>query len=137
MGTILECTSRCTLLAHLGDDTSTSAITAGVVMTLRRLPEHMRIRTTWDRGIEMADHADVSVLNISVFFWDPASPWRRDTNENTNGLLEWPPAPAPPQGHPAVSPHPERPASYPEGTKQPNQKVPERTNPIRGLSQTF
>lgn len=48
----------------------------------------MRISLTWDRGMEMADHADISTtLGMPVFLCDPASPWQRGTNENTNGLL--------------------------------------------------
>ena len=39
---------------------SAAAVTAGVVRTLRRLPEHMRISLTWDRRMEMAEHADIS-----------------------------------------------------------------------------
>ena len=88
IGTIVERTSRYTLLVHLSDNKSAAAVTAGVVKTLRRLPEHMRISLTWDRGMEMADYADISsALGMPVFFCDPASPWQRGTNENTNGLL--------------------------------------------------
>lgn len=36
----------------------------------------------------MADHQLFSVAtNVKVYFCDPHSPWQRDSNENTNGLL--------------------------------------------------
>ncbi len=39
-------------------------------------------------GMEMAEHHLISqALGIEVYFCDPASPWQRDTNENTKGLL--------------------------------------------------
>jgi transposase, IS30 family len=43
---------------------------------------------TWDRGPEMAKHAEVTAtLGTLVYFCDPASPWQRASNENANGLL--------------------------------------------------
>jgi IS30 family transposase len=42
----------------------------------------------WDQGKEMTLHAQIAlVLGMPVFFCDKASPWRRPSNENTNGLL--------------------------------------------------
>ncbi|BFM19615.1 hypothetical protein R50076_06640 [Gilvimarinus japonicus] len=36
----------------------------------------------------MASHENLSIAtNIDVYFCDPQSPWKRGTNENTNGLL--------------------------------------------------
>jgi IS30 family transposase len=42
----------------------------------------------WDQGTEMARHLDiVAKLRTRVYFCDSRSPWRRGSNENTNGLL--------------------------------------------------
>jgi IS30 family transposase len=50
----------------------------------------LRRTLTWDRGSEMAKHAEVTAaLGTLVYFCDPASPWQRASNENANGLLDW------------------------------------------------
>lgn len=48
----------------------------------------MPLSLAWDHDMEMAEHARISTaLRIPVFFCDPAGPWQRGTNENTNRLL--------------------------------------------------
>ena len=54
---------------------------------MSRLPASLRKTLTWDRGMELAGHKDISTgTDLAVYFADPRSPWRA-TNENTNGLL--------------------------------------------------
>ncbi|WP_171046582.1 IS30 family transposase [Pseudarthrobacter sp. NamE5] len=59
-----------------------------IIEALGVLPATLRRTLTWDRGSEMAKHAEVTAaLGTLVYFCDPASPWQRASNENANGLL--------------------------------------------------
>ena len=54
----------------------------------RNLPQELYKSLTWDRGKELTDHKRFTVAtDIKVYFCDPHRPWRRGSNENTNGLL--------------------------------------------------
>src|SRR6185312_9145711 len=60
----------------------------GLIATISTLPTHLRGSLTWDQVAEMARHKQFSMAtDMAVYFCDPASPWQRGTNENTNGLL--------------------------------------------------
>ena len=88
IATIVERTTRFTLPAHLDGDRSASTVRESLVTALQRLPEQLRQTLTWDQGTEMAEHDKFSMAtNMKVYFCDPASPWQRGSNENTNGLL--------------------------------------------------
>ena len=64
------------------------AVRDAVTRTITTLPGALRRSLTWDQGAEMTGHARLRTdAGLRVYFCDPHSPWRRGTNENTNGLL--------------------------------------------------
>ena len=63
----------------------TALVVAALSKHVRKLPATLRRSLTWDRGLEMAQHKDLTVAtDVQVYFCDPQSPWQRGTNENTN-----------------------------------------------------
>ena len=88
IGTLVERTSRFTLLLHLPGDHGADTVARAMIEAMKDLPEHLRRSLTWDRGIELAKYKDIQLaLNLPVYFCDPHSPWQRGSNENTNRLL--------------------------------------------------
>ena len=76
-------------LLHLTSRDS-QTLRSAVVDRLGKLPPELRTSLTWDQGTEMASHLDITRdIGIKVYFCDPASPWQRGTNENTNGLRQY------------------------------------------------
>jgi IS30 family transposase len=88
IGTLVERTTRFVILLHLPDDHRAETVRDAMVTAMAGLPDFLRQTLTWDQGIEMASHAEIaSATDLDIYFCDPASPWQRGTNENTNGLL--------------------------------------------------
>jgi IS30 family transposase len=105
IGTLVERSSRATLLVHLprldgwGEKPylkngpalggyGAVAMNAALTASITKLPEQLRKTLTWDRGRELSGHAQFALeTGTRVYFADPHSPWQRPTNENTNGLL--------------------------------------------------
>jgi len=105
IGTLVERTTRFTMLLHLPRldgygvelrvhngpalaGRGAEAVRDAIAATITTLPEQLRRTLTWDRGKELAQHAQLSIdTGVAVYFADPHSPWQRGTNENTNGLL--------------------------------------------------
>jgi IS30 family transposase len=105
IGTVVERTTRFTMLLHLprmdgygieprvhngpalagyGAEATRDALAS----QFTTLPAQLRRSLTWDRGKELAQHAQLKIdTGLAVYFADPHSPWQRGTNENTNGLL--------------------------------------------------
>jgi IS30 family transposase len=88
IGTLVERSTRFVLLVHLPRDHSGETVRDGLITTMRTLPQQLRRSLTWDQGSEMARHREFTIAtDMPVYFCDPASPWQRGSNENTNGLL--------------------------------------------------
>jgi len=88
IGTLVERTTRYTILLHLPGDHTADTVATAMIAAMKGLPEDLRRTITWDRGSELADYRRITdELQAPVYFCDPHSPWQRGTNENTNRLL--------------------------------------------------
>jgi transposase, IS30 family len=88
IGTLVERATRYVMLLHLPAGRTAEEVRDALVTTVTTLPAHLKRSLTWDQGSEMAAHkAFTTATDIPVYFCDPASPWQRGSNENTNGLL--------------------------------------------------
>jgi len=88
VGTLVERTTRLVLLLHLNDGRSAINVEAAMRKAVAALPVELRRSITWDQGAEMSTHASFTIATgIPIYFCDPHAPWRRGSNENTNGLL--------------------------------------------------
>ncbi|WP_030211129.1 IS30 family transposase [Streptomyces sp. NRRL S-87] len=88
IGTLVERATRYVMLLHLPDGRSAEHVRDALVTTVKTLPGHLVRSLTWDQGSEMAAHVSFTLAtDVPVYFCDPASPWQRGSNENTNGLL--------------------------------------------------
>ena len=88
IATLVERTTRFVMLVHLPGGHSAREVSAALIDAVACVPPHLRRSLTWDQGSEMGCHLDFTVATgTPVFFCDPASPWQRGSNENTNGLL--------------------------------------------------
>ncbi len=88
MATLVERKSRFVVLVALREGKDAGHVREALTRKVLTLPEQLRRALTWDRGVEMAQHARFTVdTNVQIYFCDPHSPWQRGTNENTNGLL--------------------------------------------------
>ncbi len=87
VATLVERKTRYLMLVKLPSK-ETDVVVAAVKKHITKLPAELRRSLTWDRGREMAAHKQFTIAtDVAVYFCDPASPWQRGTNENTNGLL--------------------------------------------------
>ena len=88
LGTLVERTTRYTLLVPLGREKDAVSVRKAYAKALRTVPKELAKTLTYDQGKEMSQHKLFTVdTGIQVYFAHPGSPWERGTNENTNGLI--------------------------------------------------
>jgi len=88
IGTLVERTTRFTMLVPLPGGHDAPAMAQALTPVVAGLPDALRRSLTWDQGWEMRSHAQIAVAaDCEIYFCDPHSPWQRGSNENTNGLL--------------------------------------------------
>lgn len=87
IATLVDRKSRFTIILKLAGKDAES-VYAALRSTFKKMPVEYRKSLTWDRGMELAKHAELTKeVGIPVYFCDPQSPWQRGTNENTNSLI--------------------------------------------------
>ena len=88
IATLVERQSRYCQLVALPSGFRAEPVREALSQSIQTLPGQLWASLTWDQGHEMAQHKRFTVdSGVEVYFCDPASPWQRGTNENTNGLL--------------------------------------------------
>lgn len=87
IATLVDRKSRYTVILKLNGKDAGS-VTQALIRKFQELPPTLRLSLTWDRGMELAKHLELTAsTGVKVYFCDPQSPWQRGTNENTNGLI--------------------------------------------------
>ena len=88
IGTLVERKTRFLMLLHLPHGRRAVDVEQAMLAATKKLPQALWKSLTWDRGNEMGRHAEISIATgLDIYFCDPAKPWQRGSNENTNGLL--------------------------------------------------
>ncbi len=88
IGTLVERSTGFVMLLHLPERHGALEVQEAMIQAIGQLPQRLRGSVTWDQGCEMSNHVQITLAtDVKIYFCDPASPWQRGTNENTNGLL--------------------------------------------------
>jgi transposase, IS30 family len=88
IATLVERTTRYTIIVQLPNGKSALEVNSAIAKEVSTIPAHLKKTITHDQGKELSKHKEFTIsTKIQVYFADPASPWQRGTNENTNGLI--------------------------------------------------
>jgi transposase, IS30 family len=88
IGTLVERKTRFLMLLHLPRGHNAVQVEEAMLAATKRLPQVLWKSLTWDQGHEMSRHSEIKLATgLEIYFCDPAKPWQRGSNENTNGLL--------------------------------------------------
>ncbi|WP_139200066.1 IS30 family transposase [Curtobacterium sp. MCBA15_008] len=88
IGTLVERSTGYLMLLHLPGAHGAIEVRDQMIAAIGRMPAEVAKSITWDQGIEMIRHREITVATgVQIYFCDPHAPWQRGSNENTNGLL--------------------------------------------------
>ena len=74
IGTLVERTTRFTILLHLPDGHDAEHVQQAIIDKMQHLPKLLRNSLTWDQGAELALHKRIGAsLDMAVYFCDPHS----------------------------------------------------------------
>ena len=116
IGTLVERSTRYTLLVHLPGGHDAETVRDGLITTISALPEHLRGSLTWDQGCEMARHKQFTMAtDMQVYFSRPAltlaTRLQREHQRPTTPIL--------PQRHRSEQPQSRRPRTRRPATQRP------------------
>src|SRR5205823_14470422 len=78
IATLVERATRFVLLVQLPAGFGPGALEAAMVAATERIPEALWTSLTWDQGLEMRYHANITLATgLEIYFRDPHSPWQR------------------------------------------------------------
>jgi len=87
IATLVDRKYRFTIILKLAGKDAES-VNQALLATFKKMPRQYRKPLTWDGGMELGKHADLTKeIGLPVYFCDPQCPWQHGTNENTNGLI--------------------------------------------------
>ncbi|MBM7846985.1 IS30 family transposase [Arthrobacter roseus] len=92
MMTLRERKTQYGIIVNLPQDHTAASVNAAAISAFAKLPPSLKRSLTWDQGVEMASHEELTKASgVPVYFAERSSPWQRGANENFNGLVEWSP----------------------------------------------
>jgi IS30 family transposase len=87
MMTLRERKTQYGVIVNLPLDHTAASVNAAAISAFATLPAHLKRTLTWDQGVEMASHEELTKrTGVPVYFAERSSPWQRGANENFNGL---------------------------------------------------
>ncbi|POH71506.1 IS30 family transposase, partial [Cryobacterium zongtaii] len=87
MMTLRERKTQYGIIVNLPLDHTAASVNAAATAAFATLPPHLKRTLTWDQGVEMAWHEELTkATGVPVYFAERSSPWQRGANENFNGL---------------------------------------------------
>jgi transposase, IS30 family len=87
MITLRERKTQYGIILNLPLDHTAQSVNTATIKAFAPLPPHMKRTLTWDQGVEMARHQELTAATgVDIYFAERSSPWQRGANENFNGL---------------------------------------------------